>query len=1001
MKKLNEKNTILAKNKQIPNTVGHRGEIDRTPQEHTVNTSENASENLNKYYSGKNKYKQKTRFNIATLNARSLKSQESLLELENALETIHWDILGLSEVRRAEERTEEHDKYILYYKNVVAGLYGVGFMVKKYLKNEIIEFRGISDRIAVLNIKLPGHKQPSSIVQIYAPTDVTRQEVKNDFYNKLNEIMPTLYKTIIGLGDFNGQIGKGRTNEDKVLGPHTTGKRNDNGQRLINFAFENNLKIMNSYYKRNPNRKYTWVSPNGKIRNEIDYITTNRPRLFLNINIINQLNYNTDHRLLRGQLYTLEPKTPRKSIYNTKPVALPIPENILEALHSNLKKIENLKEVQVKYDALEKELKETESKMRTTREEKDKLGPKARKLIMQRKTLIRDRRNNKKEITNLSKEINLQIRKHREKLRTETLNYHIEKSGGVKKAWVELRDNLTWIDSMKNHRNKKSKTNRIEILEVATEYYRELYNNDVTIEESNQPVNCVKTDDEETPCILRDEINKAIKSQKKGKTPGGDCISNEVLIGSSKVTLNTITEIFNEILRTEYIPQQWTISTIILLHKKGNKDDIANYRPISLMSNVYKIFSKVLLDRLTKTLDENQPKEQAGFRSEFSTIDHIHSIKQVIQKCKEYNITFYLAFVDYNKAFDSLKHTKIWEALETQGVEKKYIRLITNIYKNMKAKIRTERDGDFIPIKRGVRQGDPLSPKLFSAVLEHVFRRLEWDNYGLIINGVRLNHLRFADDLIIISEDSKGLQKMLEQLVYESDNVGLSMNTAKTKIMSNSENAPIIVNGKTIEYVMEYTYLGQIISPIDLATKEINNRITLAWKRYWSLKEIMKNPLVPLKAKSKIFNTCILPVMTYGCQTWSLTNHNIHKLETCQHSMERSMLSIKLKDKIKLNTIRKKTKITDVTYCVKKLKWRWAGHMIRSNKDKWCKDVTEWCPRQYKRRKGRQRRRWEDDFKTIAGHTWTRQAQNRIRWRALGEAYAGQQDNLHVPVSNN
>lgn len=996
MKKTNIIKTILAKNKQIPNTVGHRGEIDPTPQERTVE----GFKNHNKHYSEKNEQKQRTRLNIATLNTRSVKSQESLLELENALETIHWDILGLSEVRRADEKIEEHDKYIFYYKNVIAGLNGVGFMVKKYLKNEILEFRGISDRIAVLNIKLPGHKQPSSIVQIYAPTDITKEGIKNEFYNQLNEIMPTLFKTIIVMGDFNGQIGKRRTNEDKVLGPHTTGKRNDNGQRLINFALENNLRIMNSYYKRNLNRKWTWVSPNGKIRNEIDYIITNKPRLFLNINIVNQFNYNTDHRLLRGQLYTREPKSLRKNIYNTKTVALPIPDNILESLHTNLEKIDNLKEVQEKYDALEKELREIESKMRTIRKEKDKLGSEARKLIMQRKLLFKDRKNNRKEITILSKEINLQIRKHRERLRTETMSYYIEKSGGIKKAEIELRDNLTWIDNMKHHRNKKNKTNRIEILEVATEYYRELYNENATIEESNQLINCTKTVEDVTPCILQDEVNKAIKSQKKGKTPGEDLISNELLTGSSKVTLNTITEIFNEILRTEYIPHQWTTSIIILLHKKGKKDDITNYRPISLMSNMYKIFSKILLDRLTKTLDENQPKEQAGFRSEFSTIDHIHTIKQVIQKCSEYNITFYLAFVDYNKAFDSLKHIKIWEALETQGVEKKYIRLIINIYKNMKVKIRTERDGESFPIKRGVRQGDPLSPKLFSAVLEHVFRCLDWENYGLIINGVRLNHLRFADDLILISVDPKSLQKMLDQLVHESDKVGLSMNTTKTKIMSNSESFPITVNGKTVEYVEEYTYLGQIISPKDLTTKEINNRVTLAWKRYWSLKEVMKNPLIPLKAKSKIFNSCILPVMTYGCQTWSLTNHNIHKLETCQHSMERSILNIKLKDKVKLDTIRKKTEFTDVTYCIKKLKWRWAGHIVRINKEKWSKDITEWCPRQYKRKKGRQRRRWEDDIKKIAGHTWKRQAQNRIQWRTLGEAYAGQQDNLHVPVSN-
>lgn len=69
----------------------------------------------------------------------------------------------------------------------------------------------------------------------------------------------------------------------------------------------------------------------------------------------------------------------------------------------------------------------------------------------------------------------------------------------------------------------------------------------------------------------------------------------------------------------------------------------------------------------------------------------------------------------------------------------------------MTAKIRIKRVWEYFPIIRGVRQGDPLSPKLFLAVLEYIFRRLEWCKYGLNIGGVQLDHLRFADDLILIS----------------------------------------------------------------------------------------------------------------------------------------------------------------------------------------------------------------------------------------------------------
>ena len=77
---------------------------------------------------------------------------------------------------------------------------------------------------------------------------------------------------------------------------------------------------------------------------------------------------------------------------------------------------------------------------------------------------------------------------------------------------------------------------------------------------------------------------------------------------------------------------------MVIFFKKGNRKDIKNYRPICLLSNMYKLFTKIITTRLEKKLDENQPREQAGFRSKYSTTDHIHAINQLKEKCREYNI---------------------------------------------------------------------------------------------------------------------------------------------------------------------------------------------------------------------------------------------------------------------------------------------------------------------------------------------------------------------------
>ncbi|KAL0832588.1 hypothetical protein ABMA28_000786 [Loxostege sticticalis] len=436
-------------------------------------------------------------------------------------------------------------------------------------------------------------------------------------------------------------------------------------------------------------------------------------------------------------------------------------------------------------------------------------------------------------------------------------------------------------------------------------------------------------------------------------------------------------KVFNEILYTGRIPSQWAESHIILIHKKGPKDDIGNYRPISLISNVYKVFAKVILDRISLTLDENQPVEQAGFRKDFSTIDHIHTVKQLIQKYNEYNKTIYLAFIDYAKAFDSLKHESVWQSLREQGIQNSYVNIIKNIYSESKARIRLESIGETFPIEKGVRQGDPLSPKLFTAVLEQLFRKLDWGHLGLNINGTRLSHLRFADDLVILEEDPITLESMIQTLVDRSREVGLEMNTSKTKMMTNSIPIDITINGQKLEYVKEYVYLGQIISPKDQMSKEIDKRIASGWKTFWALKEIMKSKELGMKIKKKTFDTCILPCITYGCETWALTKHHRDKLVRCQRSMERSMLGLKLMDKIRSTDIRRKTKLTDILLRIDKLKWRWTGHMLRCKKEK---DGT--------RKQGRKVRRWEDDLKLTLGPHWIRVAADRKQWKELEEAFA-------------
>ncbi|KAE9412484.1 hypothetical protein Angca_008742, partial [Angiostrongylus cantonensis] len=126
--------------------------------------------------------------------------------------------------------------------------------------------------------------------------------------------------------------------------------------------------------------------------------------------------------------------------------------------------------------------------------------------------------------------------------------------------------------------------------------------------------------------VLPSEIRHAISSVKNRKAPGPDRIRSEHLKNFPPVLVRTLARPFSPYLSECKIPTQWKTSETVLLFKKVDLDDIGNYHPICLVSFVYKLFTRVILNRTDRTLDEGQPREQAGFRKGFSTMDHIHTL---------------------------------------------------------------------------------------------------------------------------------------------------------------------------------------------------------------------------------------------------------------------------------------------------------------------------------------------------------------------------------------
>ncbi|KAE9412640.1 hypothetical protein Angca_007107, partial [Angiostrongylus cantonensis] len=230
-------------------------------------------------------------------------------------------------------------------------------------------------------------------------------------------------------------------------------------------------------------------------------------------------------------------------------------------------------------------------------------------------------------------------------------------------------------------------------------------------------------------------------------------------------------------------PVEWRTSRTVILPKKGNRKDLRNYRPLCLLNVLYKLFTKIILSRISRTLDEAQPVEQAGFRKGFCFMDHIQTVCRIIEVCREYHLPLVLTFVDYEKVFDRVETNPILSALVDQGVDPSYIRTLSDCYRNFTTKIQLFHRPLTISVGKEVRQGDTISPKLFTAALQWIMKSLDWDEKGLRIDGKFPSNLRFADDIVIFSRSTSAAEMMINELNEARIKIGLRINRKKSQFM--------------------------------------------------------------------------------------------------------------------------------------------------------------------------------------------------------------------------
>ena len=398
------------------------------------------------------------------------------------------------------------------------------------------------------------------------------------------------------------------------------------------------------------------------------------------------------------------------------------------------------------------------------------------------------------------------------------------------------------------------------------------------------------------------EVQKAIKSLKNNKASSPfDNILNEYLKFSDKKLDTIICKLFNIILDSGIFPDIWSKGVIIPLYKnKGDINDPDNYRGITILSCFGKLFTSMLNSRLNAYLEDYNLlcEEQAGFLKHHSTIDHVFSLKCLIDLYLAKNKKLFCAFIDYRKAFDSVNRTALWRKLLCHNVDGKCFKIIHNMYSKAKSCVRVNNSlSEFFASFTGVRQGENLSPILFSLFLNDIndFLSSKYNGLPLVSENVRntlsnddvdvyfkLFLLLYADDTVILAESSEELQFAMNAMSDYCKMWNLQVNPLKTKIVVFCKSKRGLRNmpnfnfeDSLLEIVDHFSYLGVQFSYNGKFTRTKIYVVEQARRAMFSVMKKARKLSLPVDMQLHLFDTMISPILMYGSEVWGIENIDI------------------------------------------------------------------------------------------------------------------------------
>jgi hypothetical protein len=419
--------------------------------------------------------------------------------------------------------------------------------------------------------------------------------------------------------------------------------------------------------------------------------------------------------------------------------------------------------------------------------------------------------------------------------------------------------------------------------------------------------------------ITDEEVFKAIRKLKMGKAPGVDGILSSVIkaaadaVGTSTLkkgnsVVEALTLLFNYVFDKEEWPERWGSGIVFPLYKQDSRLEPGNYRPITLLSVIGKLFGSVIENRLSGWSEATGAiaDEQGGFRRNRGTPDQLFLLREIIDDRHKRGLPTLVTYIDARKAYDTVWREGNYVKLFDMGVQGKMWRQIQAMNKDLRSKVRLPfGETEWYDVKRGVAQGAVESPWLYSSFVNGMADELRRLGLGVMIGGVRVPLLMYADDIVMLAGSVQELHQMnkvateyaFKNRFRHNGDKSAVMVFGATKALKQRVGQQIwTLSGELVEVKQSYKYLG-----VDVLTKVADWRVHFA--RTTRKARNRSNDLLWMCRRDKgirprsamtLWKAQIRPILEYAAELWAgeVSKELITKVEKIQTDFAKAVLGL-------------------------------------------------------------------------------------------------------------